>query len=116
MKIILNFKNPDEFKQLERQAYNGTLDVSDFPPAEYFPNSARFTMLSSSMGFPKRKPPERKISCSDAIMKLSANMKNTVKFTRNIRETFSGQALSFQKSTRQKAFMKSLFLPVPLLD
>ena len=35
MKIILNFKNPDEFKQLERQAYNGTLDVSDFPPAEY---------------------------------------------------------------------------------
>ena len=35
MKTILNFKNPDEFKQLERQAYNGTLDVSDFPPAEY---------------------------------------------------------------------------------
>ena len=35
MKIILNFKNPDEFKRLERQAYNGTLDVSDFPPAEY---------------------------------------------------------------------------------
>ena len=35
MKIIINFKNPDEFKRLERQAYNGTLDVSDFPPAEY---------------------------------------------------------------------------------
>ena len=35
MKIILNFKNPDEFKRLEHQAYNGTLDVSDFPPAEY---------------------------------------------------------------------------------
>ncbi len=35
MKIILNFKNSDEFKRLERQAYNGTLDVSDFPPAEY---------------------------------------------------------------------------------
>jgi len=35
MKIILYFKNPDEFKRLERQAYNGTLDVSDFPPAEY---------------------------------------------------------------------------------
>ena len=35
IKIILNFKNPDEFKHLERQAYNGTLDVSDFPPAEY---------------------------------------------------------------------------------
>lgn len=35
MKIILNFKNPDEFKRLERQTYDGTLDVSDFPPAEY---------------------------------------------------------------------------------
>ena len=35
MKTILNFKNPDEFKQLEHQTYNGTLDVSDFPPAEY---------------------------------------------------------------------------------
>ena len=35
MKIILNFKNPDEFKRLERQAYDGTIDVSDFPPAEY---------------------------------------------------------------------------------
>ncbi len=35
MKIILNFKNSDEFKRLERQTYNGTLDVSDFPPAEY---------------------------------------------------------------------------------
>lgn len=35
MKIILNFKDTDTFHKLERQAYDGTLDVSDFPPAEY---------------------------------------------------------------------------------
>lgn len=35
MKIILNFKDKDTFKRLERQTYDGTLDVSDFPPAEY---------------------------------------------------------------------------------
>lgn len=35
MKIILNFKDTDTFSRLERQAYDGTLDVSDFPPAEY---------------------------------------------------------------------------------
>lgn len=35
MKIILNFKDMDTFSSLERQAYDGTLDVSDFPPAEY---------------------------------------------------------------------------------
>ncbi len=35
MKTILNFKDDETFKRLERQAYDGTLDVSDFPPAEY---------------------------------------------------------------------------------
>jgi len=35
MKIVLNFKDKDIFHKLERQAYDGTLDVSDFPPAEY---------------------------------------------------------------------------------
>lgn len=35
MKIILNFKNTDTFRKLERQAYDGTVDVSHFPPAEY---------------------------------------------------------------------------------
>lgn len=35
MKIILNFKDTETFRRLERQAYDGTIDVSDFPPAEY---------------------------------------------------------------------------------
>lgn len=35
MKIILNFKDTDTFSRLERQAYDGKLDVADFPPAEY---------------------------------------------------------------------------------
>lgn len=35
MKIILNFKDAATIKKLERQAYDGTIDVSDFPPAEY---------------------------------------------------------------------------------
>lgn len=35
MKIILNFKDKETFRQLERQAYDGTVDVTDFPPAEY---------------------------------------------------------------------------------
>ena len=35
MKIIINFSDADTFRRLERQTYNGTLDVSDFPPAEY---------------------------------------------------------------------------------
>ena len=35
MKIILNFKDKDTFHRLERQTYDGTIDVSNFPPAEY---------------------------------------------------------------------------------
>lgn len=35
MKIIINFKDAETFGRLERQAYDGTIDVSDFPPAEY---------------------------------------------------------------------------------
>lgn len=33
--IIYDFKNPEHFKVLERQAYDGTIDVSGFPPAAY---------------------------------------------------------------------------------
>ena len=35
MKTIFNFKNKQQFKELERKAYDGTIDVSSFPPAEY---------------------------------------------------------------------------------
>lgn len=35
MKTILNFKDKDTFKKMERQAYDGTIDVTKFPPAEY---------------------------------------------------------------------------------
>ena len=30
-----NFKNPEEFAALERNAYDGQLDFNSFPPAEY---------------------------------------------------------------------------------
>lgn len=30
-----DFKNPEHFKALEKQAYDGTIDVSDFPPVAY---------------------------------------------------------------------------------
>lgn len=30
-----NFKNLDDFKILEKQAYTGAIDVSNFPPPEY---------------------------------------------------------------------------------
>ena len=33
--MIYDFKNPEHFKELERQAYDGTIDVTDFPPAAY---------------------------------------------------------------------------------
>lgn len=35
MKIALNFKDKNTFRKLERQAYDGTIDVTKFPPAEY---------------------------------------------------------------------------------
>lgn len=35
MKIILKFTDKDTFQKLERQAYDGTIDVTNFPPAEY---------------------------------------------------------------------------------
>ncbi|WP_295088224.1 hypothetical protein [Ruminococcus sp.] len=35
MKRTIDFSDADVRKRLERQAYDGTLDVSDFPPAEY---------------------------------------------------------------------------------
>lgn len=30
-----DFKNSEHFKKLERQAYDGIIDVTDFPPAAY---------------------------------------------------------------------------------
>lgn len=33
--IIYDFKNPEHFKALERQTYDGVIDVSGFPPAAY---------------------------------------------------------------------------------
>ena len=35
MITILNFKDKDTFRKLERQAYDGTIDVTKFPSAEY---------------------------------------------------------------------------------
>jgi hypothetical protein len=35
LKIILKFTDKDTFQKLERQAYDGTIDVTNFPPAEY---------------------------------------------------------------------------------
>lgn len=35
MKTIFNFKDEGTFQRLERQAYDGTIDVTKFPPAEY---------------------------------------------------------------------------------
>ena len=30
-----DFSNPEIFHQLEKQAYHGTIEISDFPPVEY---------------------------------------------------------------------------------
>ncbi|MCM1506975.1 MAG: hypothetical protein NC177_07555 [Ruminococcus flavefaciens] len=35
MKNKFDFKNPEDFRRAEHLSYDGTLDVSDFPPAEY---------------------------------------------------------------------------------
>lgn len=35
MKIKIDFKNSEDFRRLERLTYDGTLDYSEFPPAEY---------------------------------------------------------------------------------
>ena len=35
MNIQIDFNEGNTRKRLERQAYDGTIDVSDFPPAEY---------------------------------------------------------------------------------
>lgn len=31
----IDFSNPEQFRELEKQAYHGTLEISDFPPCEY---------------------------------------------------------------------------------
>lgn len=35
MKNKFDFKNPEDFRRLERLTYDGTLDYSEFPPPEY---------------------------------------------------------------------------------
>lgn len=32
---IYDFNNPEDFAKLEKQAYDGTISISDFPPAAY---------------------------------------------------------------------------------
>ena len=62
MKTILNFKNPDEFRMLERQAYDGTIDVSDFPPAEYmyFSELRKIYYAFKFEGLPKEEASQKK--------------------------------------------------------
>lgn len=33
--MIYDLKNPEHFKELERLAYEGTVEIDDFPPAAY---------------------------------------------------------------------------------
>ncbi len=35
MKMKIDFTNPQQFHELEKQSYHGTLDFDDFPPCEY---------------------------------------------------------------------------------
>lgn len=35
LKPKFDFKNPDDFKKLEKMAYDATIDISGFPPAAY---------------------------------------------------------------------------------
>jgi hypothetical protein len=32
---IYDFNNPEDFAKLEKQAYDGTININDFPPAAY---------------------------------------------------------------------------------
>ena len=62
MKIILNFKNTDTFRKLERQAYDGTVDVSHFPPAEYkyFSELKKLYYAFKFEGLPKEEASHKK--------------------------------------------------------
>ena len=62
MKIILNFKNTDTFRKLERQAYDGTVDVSHFPPAEYkyFSELKKLYYAFKFEGLPKEEASRKK--------------------------------------------------------
>lgn len=31
----IDFSNPEQFRELEKQAWHGTLEISGFPPCEY---------------------------------------------------------------------------------
>lgn len=62
MKIILNFKNTDTFRKLERQAYDGTVDVFHFPPAEYkyFSELKKLYYAFKFEGLPKEEASHKK--------------------------------------------------------
>ena len=34
-KLKFDFNNPEDFKKLEKMAYDVTIDISEFPPAAY---------------------------------------------------------------------------------
>lgn len=65
MKIALNFKDKDTFRKLERQAYDGTIDVTKFPPAEYryFSELKNCIMLLNLRDFLKRKLLVKSVFC-----------------------------------------------------
>ncbi len=62
MKTQINFNDSDTRKRLERQAYDGTIDVADFPPAEYmyFSELRRIYYVFKFEGLSKEEAEKRK--------------------------------------------------------
>ena len=53
--VKINFNDPEQFRQLERQAYDGQLDFNDFPAAEhrYFDRVQNAGYRVRHEGYPK---------------------------------------------------------------
>ena len=104
MKIALNFKDKNTFRKLERQAYDGTIDVTKFPPAEYryFSELKKLYYAFKFEELPKEEASRKK----RILLKL---YKEAISEYEN---TFALQNLIFQKLKNPMMYMKLLSLLV----
>lgn len=99
MKIALNFKDKNTFRKLERQAYDGTIDVTKFPPAEYryFSELKKLYYAFKFEGLPKEEASRKKRILLKLYKEAISEYENRLNVSRQYQEHIRIAELNLSK-------------------
>ena len=99
MKIALNFKDKNTFRKLECQAYDGTIDVTKFPPAEYryFSELKKLYYAFKFEGLPKEEASRKKRILLKLYKEAISEYENRLNVSRQYQEHIRIAELNLSK-------------------